>query len=304
MPSLLVATFRAWNADDPWRLSAIIAYYALLSLPGLLVIIINLVGSVWGVAIVEGQITDEISTVLGTDAAKAIQTMMIETQDKDKSTIATIIGIGTLIFGGTGVFYHLQVSLNHVWKIKPNPNAGLKKMVLDRARSFAFILAIGFLLLISFTVTAAISALSDYIRRTLPDVIVYLAFTLDFVLSVGIITLLFALIFKYLPDARIRWKSVWIGALITSFLFVFGKFLIGLYFGRADPASIYGAAGSVVLILLWVSYSCLILFFGAEFTWVYAERYGLGVHPSSSNVADRAEKSKVIETSSNRSESQ
>jgi membrane protein len=152
-------------------------------------------------------------------------------------------------------------------------------MLFARARGFAFILAIGFLLLVSFSITAAISALSDFIRRTLPDIIVYLAFTLDFVLSVGIITVLFALIFKYLPDARIQWKSVWIGSLITSILFVFGKFLLGLYFGSADPVSIYGAAGTVVLILLWVSYSCLILFFGAEFTWVYAERYGFGVHP-------------------------
>jgi membrane protein len=290
LPSLLVDTYKAWSADDPWRLSAIVAYYALLSLPGLLVIIINVVGYVWGVGIVEGQITDEISAVLGSDASKAIQSMMFEIQDKDKSSIATILGIGVMIFGATGVFYHLQVSLNQVWKIKPDPRAGFKKMLLDRARSFAFILAIGFLLLTSFTVTAAISALSDYIRKTLPDIIVYLAFVLDFVLSVGIITLLFGLIFKYLPDAQIRWKSVWIGAMITSLLFVFGKFLLGLYFGSADPTSIYGAAGTVVLILLWVSYSCLILFFGAEFTWVFAERYGLGVHPSTNMRATKATK--------------
>tara|TARA_R110002049_G_scaffold245100_1_gene419001 strand:+ start:90979 stop:91911 length:933 start_codon:yes stop_codon:yes gene_type:complete len=280
-PSLIVDTYKAWDADDPFRLSAVVAYYAVLSLPGLLVIIINLVGSVWGVEIVQGQLTNEISGALGRDAADAIQTMMIETQNNGKSTIATILGIGTLIFGATGVFYHLQLSLNQIWKIKPDTNASIKKMFLDRARSFAFILAIGFLMLVSFLMTTAISVLNNYIRSILPDAIVYIAYAIDIVVSVGIITVLFALIFRYLPDAKIRWKTVWIGSLITSILFVFGKFLLGVYFGEANPGSTYGAAGTIVLILLWVSYSCLILFFGAEFTWVYAKRYGLGIEPSS-----------------------
>jgi membrane protein len=139
----------------------------------------------------------------------------------------------------------------------------------------------GFLLLISFLITAAISVLTDYIQSLFPDLIVYIAFVMDFIVSVGIITVLFAMIFKFLPDAKIRWKTVWIGAVITSVLFVLGKFLLGLYFGEANPGSTYGAAGTIVLILLWVSYSCLILFFGAQFTWVYAERYGLGIQPSS-----------------------
>jgi membrane protein len=151
------------------------------------------------------------------------------------------------------------------------------KMILDRIRSFAFILAIGFLLLISFFITTAISALNDYIRSFLPDIIIYVAFALDILVSIAIITVLFALIFKYLPDAKIKWKTVWIGALITSILFVIGKFLLGVYFGEANPGSTYGAAGTIVLILLWVSYSCLILFFGAEFTWVFSKRYGLGI---------------------------
>ena len=289
-PSLLVDTYKAWDADDPFRLSAVVAYYAVLSLPGLLVIIINLVGSVWGVEIVQGQLTNEISGALGRDAADAIQTMMIETQNNGKSTIATILGIGTLIFGATGVFYHLQLSLNQIWKIKASSNASIKKMFLDRARSFAFILAIGFLMLVSFLVTTVISVLNNYIRSILPDVIVYIAYVIDIVVSVGIITVLFALIFRYLPDAKIRWKTVWIGSLITSILFVFGKFLLGVYFGEANPGSTYGAAGTIVLVLLWVSYSCLILFFGAEFTWVYAKRYGLGIEPSA--IAQKNQKRK------------
>ncbi|MFS4446544.1 YihY/virulence factor BrkB family protein [Maribacter sp. 2307UL18-2] len=281
LPSLIVDTYKAWDADNPFRLSAVVAYYAVLSLPGLLVIIINLVGSVWGVEIVQGQLTDEISGALGRDAADSIQSMMIETQNENRSTIASILGIGTLIFGATGVFYHLQLSLNQIWKVEPDPKSTFLKMLIDRARSFAFIVAIGFLLLVSFLVTTAISALNGYLRSVLPDAIVYIAFMLDFVVSVGIISVLFALIFRYLPDTKIRWKTVWIGALITAILFVFGKSLLGLYFGKADPGSTYGAAGTIVLVLLWVSYSCLILFFGAEFTYVYSKRYGLGMNAKS-----------------------
>ncbi|WP_276165364.1 YihY/virulence factor BrkB family protein [Zobellia alginiliquefaciens] len=277
LPKLIVDTYKAWDADDPFRLSAIVAYYAVLSLPGLLVIIINLVGSVWGTEIVQGELTQEISSALGHDAAEAIQSMMVETQNENRSTIASILGIGTLIFGATGVFYHLQLSLNQIWQVQPHPDSSFIKMLMDRARSFAFIVAIGFLLLVSFLVTAAISALNAYIRSMLPEVIVYIAYLLDFVVSVGIITVLFALIFRYLPDAKIRWKTVWIGALITAVLFVLGKSLLGYYFGEANPGSTYGAAGTIVLVLLWVSYSCLILFFGAEFTWVYAKKYGHGV---------------------------
>ncbi|OBX21141.1 MULTISPECIES: YihY/virulence factor BrkB family protein [Bizionia] len=281
LPSLIVDTYKAWDANEPFRLSAVVAYYAVLSLPGLLVIIINLVGYFWGVEIVQGQLTNEISRALGSDAAESIQAMMVETQNNEKSTLATILGIGTLIFGATGVFYHLQISINQIWKIGSENSLGIWKMILDRARSFAFILAIGFLMLISFLVTAIISALNDYIQGLFPDLVVYIAFIFDFLVSIGVITLLFALIFKFLPDAKIKWKTVWIGALITSVLFVLGKFLLGLYFGQANPGSTYGAAGTIVLILLWVSYSCLILFFGAQFTWVYAERYGFGIKASS-----------------------
>ncbi|MFD2550532.1 YihY/virulence factor BrkB family protein [Bizionia sediminis] len=280
LPNLLVTTYKAWDANKPFRLSAVVAYYAVLSLPGLLVIIVNLVGSVWGVEIVQGELTDEISRALGQDAAESIQSMMRETQDENKSTLATILGIGVLIFGATGVFYHLQLSLNQIWEITAKKDMSFWKMVVDRARSFAFILAIGFLMLISFLITTAISVVNNYIQSLLPNLVVYIAFVFDIVVSIGIVTMLFALIFKFLPDAKIKWKTVWIGAFITGILFVLGKFLLGLYFGHADPGSTYGAAGTIVLILLWVSYSCLILFFGAQFTWVYAERYGLGIQRS------------------------
>ncbi|WP_047418387.1 YihY/virulence factor BrkB family protein [Cellulophaga sp. Hel_I_12] len=280
LPSLIVATYKAWDASNPWRLSAVVAYYSVLSLPGLLIIIINIVGAVWGQEIVQGQLTNEISSALGSDAAASIETMMSETLNKDKNLIATVIGFATLLFGATGAFYQLKLSLNEIWNVKANPDASWWKLVTDRARSFAFILVIGFLLLISFMLTAGIAALNDYIRKMLPNILLYVAYFLDFIVSIGIITILFALMFRYLPDIKIKWKTVWKGALITAVLFVIGKSLLGYYFGEANPGSTYGAASTIVLILLWVSYSCLILFFGAQFTYIYAKKYGILIEPS------------------------
>jgi len=279
LPSLLVNTGKSWIEDDPFRLSAVVAYYALLSLPGLLVIIISAVGIIWGQDIVQGRLTGEIGSVIGQDAAEAVRSIIKNADGGEKSTVATILGIATLLFGATGLFYHLQLSLNEVWQIKQNPKSDFLRMLLDRAISFGFVLIVGFLLLVSFVLSAAITALNDFIERSLPDFTIYFVHGLNVVISLGIITVLFALIFKLLPDARIRWKTVWLGAIITSVLFTLGKELLSLYFGEADPSSTYGAAGSLVLILLWVSYSCLILLFGAEFTWVYAREYGHGIRP-------------------------
>lgn len=282
--SLLKETAIKWNADNPFRLGAVVAYYAVLALPGLMVLLINMVGFIWGKEIVSGQLTNEISSAIGTEAAKAIQDMVSETQGGNKTLISSIIGIATLVFGATGVFYQLQISLNEIFEMKIDPDASMWKVVTDRARGFGFILVIGFLLLTSFVVSAGINILSDFIIRMLPDILLYLAYILNFVLSLTIISILFTLIFRFLPDIRTNWKTVVPGAIITSILFVIGKELLGFYFGKADPASAYGAAGSIVLILLWVSYSCLILFFGAEFTWVYAKRYNLKIEPNSNAI--------------------
>lgn len=281
IPRLLIDTAKCWLADDPWRLSAVVAYYAVLSLPGLMVIIINLVGSIWGNDIVQGNLNSEIESALGADAAKSVQDMVANTTDGKKNLFSTIVGIGVLIFGATGVFYQLQISINKIWGLRTDPDANWVKTLFDRARSFAFILVIGFLLMVSLIVSTAVSLLSDYIQSFFPDFSVLLAYALNFALSVGSITLLFSFIFKYMPDAVIQWRTVWIGAFITALLFVIGKFLLSLYFGYSNPGSTYGAAGSIVLILLWVSYSCMILLFGVEFTWVFANRYGHGVRPKS-----------------------
>jgi membrane protein len=280
LPSLLVKTYKAWDAENPYRLSAVVAYYAILSMPGLLVIIVNLIGAIWGTEIVQGELTNEISSALGRDVANAVETMISDTQEKDKNLISTIIGIGTLLFAASGVFYHLQLSLNQIWKVDSITEQNFWRTLINRARSFTFILIIGFLLLISFIITAGLSALTNFLSRNFPDIILYVAYILDILLSLSMVTILFALMFKFLPNVKIRWKSVWVGAMITAVLFVLGKFLLGLYFGRADFDSTYGTAGTIVLILLWVSYSCLILFFGAEFTRVYAEKYGYGIKPT------------------------
>lgn len=272
---MLLDTYKAWRKAKPWRLSAVVAYYAVLSLPALLVIIINVVGAIWGVDIVQGRLTNEFAVALGPKAAQTIEGIVQDTLNPDKNLISTIIGVATLLFGATGVFYQLKISLNEIWRIEGSPGFDFGRLLKERAKSFAFILVIGFLLLISFIVTAAIAALNDYLKSLITEIAIYLAYAIDISSSIAIITLMFALMFKFLPDAKIKWRAIWFGAFITAVLFVIGKFLLGLYFGEANPASTYGAAGTIVLVLLWVSYSCLILFFGAQFTYVYAKAYNI-----------------------------
>lgn len=278
--SLLKETYKEWNEDDPFRQSAVIAYYTIFSLPGLLMIVVSIAGKMYGQKAVQGELSNQISSAIGPDAAQGIETMIANAQASGSGTIATIIGIATLIFGATGVFVQMQNTLNIIWEVKPTEEGGVKKLLLDRVTSFGIILAIGFLLLVSLLLTAVLSTLSGYIEENLPDFLLYVFYVVEFAVSIGIITLLFAMIYKVLPDVEIPWKAVWVGAFVTAVLFVIGKFALGIYFGNADPASAYGTAGSVILILLWTSYSSLILFFGAEFTQVYARRYGHQIVPS------------------------
>ncbi|WP_258102101.1 YihY/virulence factor BrkB family protein [Marinoscillum pacificum] len=282
---LLKGTYKAWNNDDPWRLSAVVAYYALLSLPALLVIVVNVAGSIYGQEAVTGELTDQVSAAIGKEAAQSVEEMILEASKSEQSILSTIIGIGTLLFGATGVFFHLQKSLNQVWNVRQDPKSPFKRMVFDRVRGFGFVLVIGFLLLLSLALTSVLSVLSDWFRAQLPDILIPIFFLLNFLISFGVITVLFALIFKFLPDVDIQWRTVWIGAIVTSLLFSLGEFLLGIYFGHSNPGSTYGAAGSLILILLWVSYSCLILFFGAEFTQVFAKFYGHPIQPSSHAVS-------------------
>lgn len=278
--SLIKRTAKEWGKDDPFRQSAVVAYYSIFSLPALLIIIIWIAGAVFGEKAVQGQISEQVGEMLGKDTGETVETMISNAQQQNTSVIMKIVGIATLLFGATTVFFQLQKSLNHVWNVEQRPDANWKKLVADRIASLGLIVVIGFLLLISLVSSALITSLSDWIKSNFTEYVIYIAEAVNLALSLGIATLLFAVMYKVLPDVEIKWTMVWKGAFVTAVLFVIGKFLLGLYFGMASPGSTYGAAGSVILILLWVNYTCLILFFGAEFTQVYAKRKGFALVPS------------------------
>lgn len=278
--SLLKATAKEFMEDDPFRQSAVIAYYSIFSLPALLIIVIWIASAVFGQEAIQGQISGQIGNMLGEDTGKTVETMIVNAQQQKSSLIMKIFGIATLVFGSTTVFFQLQKSLNHIWDVKQDPKIDWKKMVKDRGSSLGLIVIIGFLLLISLVASAVITSLGDWIKSNFPSYMLYVIEVANVVVSIGLATLLFGIMFKVLPDVEIEWEMVWKGAFVTAILFVIGKFLLGLYFGMASPGSTYGAAGSIILILLWVNYTCLILFFGAEFTQVHARIEGYKLIPS------------------------
>ena len=286
---LLRETFRQWNEREPFNNSIIIAYYTIFSLPGLLVIVINVAGYFYDKSEVTTQITGQIQGMIGGDTAADVQSIIDKASETKGTVISSILGIATLLFGATGVFYQLQQILNKMWEVKPKPKQKLLKLIRDRVFSFGLILAVGFLLLVSLVVSAGLSALSEWASGYVTESFTIIFNVLDFIVSLGVVTVLFASIYKFLPDAKISWRDVWIGALVTSVLFVIAKFALGLYFGKSDPGSTYGAAGSIVLIMLWVSYAGMILLFGAEFTQVYANQYGKKVQPTDTAVSTGGE---------------
>ncbi|MBA3663212.1 MAG: YihY/virulence factor BrkB family protein [Bacteroidetes bacterium] len=277
---ILKATYKGWNADDPFRQSAVIAYYAIFSLPALLVLIVNVVGFFFEKDIVNGEISRQIEGVMGSDTATQVNDIVEKASEMKAGVISTIIAVVTLIFGATGVFVELQKSLNQVWDVKQREDLGFIKKLRGRLFSFGLILSIGFLLLISLVLSSVLAAASNWLESILPEAVAYLFYVLEFVVSLSVITVLFALMFKYLPDVKMRWKNVWIGAALTGGLFILGKYGLSFYFGKAQPASVYGAAGSIVLMLLWVSYSSMIVFFGAEFTKQYAVFHDVKITPT------------------------
>ncbi len=270
--TIFKTSFKKWWDRDPFKMSAIIAYYAIFSLPGLLVVVMTIAGYFLGDDAVNGKLHSEVSQAMGSDTADQIQNIvMIASKSKD-SVWATIMGIAIIIFGATGVFAQLQKSLNTIWEVEASATkSGIWSFLKTRIFSFGLIVSIAFLLLISLVVSSLLSAFSSWVVQNWSESLLVMFKILSFIFSLGIIAVLFALMFKFLPDAKIKWSTVWIGAVVTSLLFVLGKSALGLYFGKADPASGYGAAGSIILILLWTSYSSMIVFFGAEFTKVYSD---------------------------------
>lgn len=276
--NLLKQSFQEWQDDKVSQLAAALAYYTIFSLTPLLVLAIAIAGAVFGEEAARGEIVGQIQGLVGTSGAEAIETALKNADRPEISSIASLISIGVLLFGASGVFAQLQEALNAVWNVRAKPSLGIWGFIRKRLLSFSMVLAIGFLLLVSLVLSAALSAISHINFNLLPGVD-FVWQLVNFALSFGLVTLLFALIYKYLPDVKIAWGDVWVGATITALLFSFGKYILGLYIGQGSFGSAYGAAGSLVIILAWVYYSAQILLFGAEFTQVFARHYGSQIVP-------------------------
>ncbi|NDP27113.1 MAG: YihY/virulence factor BrkB family protein [Flavobacterium sp.] len=268
----LKKAFSQWWSKDPFKESAVIAYYAIFSLPGLLMVIITVAGYFFGQEAVNGQIKTQITSVMGSETAQQIQDIIIKAALSKDSIWATLIGIGTILVGATGVFVQFQKSLNLIWKVEEDPTkAGIWNLIKERLFSFGFIIAVAFILMASFVVSAFLTAIGDLLVQYFSESLLVVLLVLNFIISLSTLMLLFACMFKFFPNAKIKWRHVWLGSFLTALLFEIGKSAMGLYFGKAQPGSGYGQAGSIILIMLWVSYSSMLVFLGAEFTHSYAE---------------------------------
>lgn len=264
------------------KLSAALAYYTIFSIPGLLIVIIWISNIFYGQQIVEGAVYGQISSLIGPDAALQIQKTISNAITTGQSKVAAIIGITTLVFGASGIFGEIQDSINLIWNLKSKPKKGRGwiKLIMNRLLSFSMVLSLGFLLLVSLIINSLMDIFVNRLTTVFPQTEVIIAYAANIILNFLIISLLFGLIFKILPDAKIKWKHVRAGAFTTAVLFMIGRFLIGLYLGQSRMSSIYGAAGSVIVILLWVYYSAVILYFGAVFTRAYAIQMGSNIYPN------------------------
>jgi len=262
---------KRWWKKDPFMQSAVIAYYAIFSIPGLLVMVISISALFFQRDVITGHLFKQISSTMGVETAKQVQDMITSVSQSNKSVAATIIGLITILIGATGVFVELQKALNIIWEVKVKPRKAILTLLRTRIFSFGLIISIGFLLLISLIITTILAAMSAWVMSHWPNIVLTIFYLLNFIISFVVVMFLFALMFKILPDAKIQWKHLWPGSILTAFLFLLGKSAIGFYLSKANPGSAYGAAGSIVLILLWVSYSSMIFFYGAEFTRAYAD---------------------------------
>ncbi|WP_416674565.1 YihY/virulence factor BrkB family protein [Egbenema bharatensis] len=276
---LLKETFSEWMEDKVPRLAAALSYFTVFSLAPLLVIAISVAAIFFGEDAARGQIVGQIQGLVGQEGAAAIETMITNADQVEGGVFATVLGIVTLLIGASGVFGQLQDALNTIWEVAPRPGRGIAYFIRSRFLSFGMVLVIAFLLLVSLVISAVVAGIGTYMTDVAPGLSALWELA-NFAISFGVITLLFALIYRVLPDVEIAWGDVWIGAAVTAFLFTVGRTLIGIYLGSAAVGSAYGAAGSLVVILVWVFYSAQILLFGAEFTQVYARRYGSRIRPA------------------------
>lgn len=282
---LLKAAFQEWKEDKASRLAAGLSYYTIFSLAPLLLVAITIVGFVMDPGQIEGELYNQIEDLVGQQGADMVRTMVDNAAASESKGLAAVVSVVTLLVGATGVFTALKDALNTIWNVRPRPGRGVKGVIKDRALAFSLILGIGFLLLVSLIADTALSILSRYAADIFPNELWLVAIRIiSLVVSFGVVTLLFAAIYKVLPDVKIEWHDVWIGAAVTSLLFTVGRYAIGLYIGNSGTASAYGAAGALIVILLWIYYAAQILFFGAEFTQVYARRFGTQIQPEEGAV--------------------
>ena len=279
--------FQGFSDDRLMKLSAALAYYTVFSLGPLLIVIVFLCSIFFGKDAVEGSIYGQIENFVGHDAAAQLQQIIKNAAISGKSSIAATIGIITLLIGATSVFAEIQDSINFIWGLKVKPKKAWFVLIKNRLLSFGVIGSLGFLLLVSLAITALVEGLSKRLRAHFPDVTIVLFYIINLVVTFGVVTALFAVIFKVLPDAKIKWRDVMSGAIATALLFMLGKFAISLYISKANVGSTYGTAGSLVILLVWIYYSSIILYFGAEFTKAWAVKYGGEIHPNEYTIVSK-----------------
>ncbi len=271
-------TLQAWQQDKAAQVAAALAYYTVFSLTPLSIVAIAIAGSIFGEDAARGEIIGQIEGLVGTSAAELIENAIENANRPDLKNIASWLSLGVLLLGASGVFFQLQEALDRVWNVAPKQGS-IKLMLKKRLFSFFAVLCMGFFVVFMLVVSAVLATLTQWESSWLPHLsLVWRG--IDFGVSFAIVTLLFALVYKYIPDARITWRDVWMGAILTALLFTIGKSLLAMYFGSTSVGSIYGAAGSLVALLAWIYYSAQILLFGAEFTQVYARRFGSDITPS------------------------
>ncbi|MBL3657572.1 YihY/virulence factor BrkB family protein [Fulvivirga sp. 2943] len=280
-------TVKEFIADDPMSYSSSIAFYTIFSLPAILIITVSIASSAYEDEVVRNNLMEQIQSLFGATSAEEIDKILANADGLGDSVIAKIIGIGTLIFSATTVFVSLQNGLNRIWRIKPKPEKGFIKFIVNRLLSLAMIISIGFLLLVSLVVDTLIVVFNNILSELFSGGTYYIVSAVNLGFSLAIITLVFAMIFKILPDAKVEWRDVWVGAFVTTVLFTLGKYLIGFYLGNSSLSNAYGAAGSLVLLLVWVYYSSVIVLFGAEFTFVYSKEIGHKIRPDKGAVIVR-----------------
>ncbi len=276
----LKEAFKEWNDSSATQNSASLAYYAIFSIPGLLIIIIWLAGYFFGQEAIRGQISSQINDMMGEDVAKSIEDLIASALIDKQNIFMKIVGVFSLVFGATTIFFQLQKTLNHLWDVEAAPRKAIIKFLLDRANSLGMILVIGFLLMVTMVLSSLISLFNNFITMQLGFETYLLMEIVNFSIGFLLVTAVFALMFKVLPDVEISWRSVWAGAILTAILFTIGKFLLSLYFAEFKPTSAFGKAGTIILVMMWINYSCMLIFFGAEFTQVYSRKKGYTIVPS------------------------